>query len=406
MSVELKKELGLLDVTLATIGIVIGAGIYSIIGVASKYAKNFTWISVILCSIFAICTGLSYAELGSIFNKNGGEYNITKELFNNNISSIVGIIIIVGEILLLTTVSFGLGSYLSTFIPLKIPILAGALQLFFSYLNYSGIRNSINFNNIATIIEVCGLVLIGIIGMFNINFSMFDISKLNKKALIDITISSAFLYFAYFGFDIVIELIEETKESEINIPKGLIYGISISSLLYLLVTIAAISTIGWKKLSESKSPMIDITNKLLNNKMGYVMMIVAIISMSNTLLMGSIGSSRFVQSISKDIGLPFNLDKIDETTKTPKNAIILITILSMFGLLFNNIENAAAVANFFTIILFFIVNISVILLRIKDPDRNRPFKIPLNMYDIPITSIIGTLSSILLLITLIKYKLF
>lgn len=406
MSIQLKKELNLLDVTLATVGIVIGAGIYSIIGVASKYAKNFTWISVILCSIFAISTGLSYAELGSMFNKNGGEYDVAKDIFNDNIAKFVGIIILIGEILLSTTVSFGLGSYLSTFIPLKIPILAGCLQLFFSYLNYSGIRNSINFNNIATVIEIFGLVLIALFGIFNINFTIFDISKINKKTLIDITIASAFLYFAYFGFDIVIELIEETKESEKNIPKGLIYGVSISCILYLLVSIAALSSIGWKKLSESPSPMIDITNKLFNNNFGVIMMIIAIISMSNTLLMSSIGTSRFVQSVSKDINLPFNLDKIDEKHHTPKNAIIFITILSLFGLLFKNIENAAAVANIFTIILFLIVNIAVIILRIRDPDRNRPFKIPLNIFDIPITSIIGTLSSILLIFTLIKYKLF
>lgn len=406
MSIQLKKELGLLDITLATVGIIIGAGIYSIIGIASKYAKNFTWISIILCSIVAICTGLSYAELGSTFNKNGGEYNIIKEVFNINIAKLVGIIIIIGEILLITTVSFGLGSYLSTFIPLKIPILAGILQLIFSYLNYSGIRNSINFNNIATIIEVCGLLFVGLLGIFNINTNIFDISKINTKSLSNIIVASSFLYFAYFGFDILIELIEETKESEKNIPKGLIYGVVISSCLYLLVTISALSSIGWKKLSESKSPIIDITNKLLNNKMGFLMMTIAIISMSNTLLMSSIGTSRFIQSVSKDINLPFNLDKIDEKTHTPKNAIILITIISLFGLLFKNIETSVAVANFFTIIIFFIVNIAVILLRIKDPDRKRPFKIPFNIYDIPITSVIGALSSILFIFTLIKFKFF
>jgi basic amino acid/polyamine antiporter, APA family len=406
MSIKLKKELNLLDVIFATIGIVIGAGIYSIIGIASKYAKNFTWISVILCSIFAICTGLSYAELGSIFNKNGGEYNIAKEVFNADIAKFVGILIIIGEILLITTVSFGLGSYLSTFIPLKIPILAGILQLFFSYLNYSGIRNSINFNNIATIIEICGLLFVGLLGIFNINTNIFDISKINTKTFFNIIIASSFLYFAYFGFDILIELIEETKESEKNIPKGLIYGVIISSILYLLVTISAISSIGWKKLSESKSPIIDITDKLLNNKMGFIMMGIAIISMSNTLLMSSIGTSRFIQSVAKDINLPFGLDKIDQNNHTPKNAIIFITIISMLGLLFKNIENSAAIANFFTIILFLIVNIAVILLRIKDPERNRPFKIPFNIYDIPITSIIGTLSSILFIFTLIKHKLF
>ena len=152
--------------------------------------------------------------------------------------------------------------------------------------------------------------------------------------------------------------------------------------------------------------MIDITNKLLNGKMGFLMMIIAIISMSNTLLMGHIGASRFIQSVTKDKKLPFNLDYIDEKYQTPKNAIIFITIITMFGLLLGNIENSAVIANLFTILLFFIVNIAVILLRFKDPDRDRPFKIPFNINNTPISAIIGAVSSILLIVILIKYKYF
>ena len=261
MSGKLKKELGLMDLTLSAIGLIIGAGIYSIIGISAKHAKNFTWLSVILCCIFAICTGLSYAELGVMFNNNGGEHLFAKKAFNEPLADIVAIFVFIGEILLLNTVAFGLGNYLTAFIPLKIPILAGISLLLCSYLNYSGIRNSINFNNIATILEITGLVLISTLGLFNINKNIFDLSKINKKLMFDISIGSAFLYFAFFGFDILVELIEETKNVKENLPKALIYGVGISSILYLGVTISALSTIGWKKLSESNSPMVDIATK-------------------------------------------------------------------------------------------------------------------------------------------------
>ena len=407
MSGKFKKELGLMDLTLSAIGLIIGAGIYSIIGISAKHAKNYTWISVILCCIFAICTGLSYAELGVMFNNNGGEHLFTKEAFNNNmLANIVGIFIFIGEILLLNTVAFGLGSYLTAFIPLKIPILAGISLLLSSYLNYSGIRNSINFNNIATVLEIIGLVLISVLGLFNINKNIFDLSKINTKSMFDISIGSAFLYFAFFGFDILVELIEETKNVEKNLPKALIYGVGVSSILYLGVTISAISTIGWKKLSESSSPMVDIATKLFNGNMGFIVMIIAIISMSNTLLMGNVGSSRFIQNIAKDTKFPFNLHSIDKNTNTPKNAILLITIITMFGLLFGNLENIATATNIFTIFVFFIVNICVISLRIKKPDHNRPFKIPFNINNIPITSLIGASSSIIFIVILLKYKFF
>ena len=89
MKPTLKKELNLTDVSLATAGYIIGAGIYAIIGIASKYGKNYTWISILISGISAICTGLSYSELATMFNQNAGEYIYTKEAFNGNVASMV-----------------------------------------------------------------------------------------------------------------------------------------------------------------------------------------------------------------------------------------------------------------------------------------------------------------------------
>ena len=65
---KLKKELGFIDITLATIGFIVGAGIYAIIGIASKFGKNFTWLSVLICGLLSIY-GMSYCELTTIFKK-------------------------------------------------------------------------------------------------------------------------------------------------------------------------------------------------------------------------------------------------------------------------------------------------------------------------------------------------
>ena len=88
---KLKKELGFWDVTLATAGYIIGAGIFAILGITSKYGKEFSWLSVLVCGIFASFTGLSYSELSSMFNQNGGEYIIAKETFNHTVAKIIAI---------------------------------------------------------------------------------------------------------------------------------------------------------------------------------------------------------------------------------------------------------------------------------------------------------------------------
>jgi len=401
--VKLKKELGYWDVTLATAGFIIGAGIFAIIGITAKYGKNFSWISVLICGLFASFTGLSYSELSSMFNQNGGEYIISKEAFNHNLAKIVAWFTIVTEILTLSSVSYGLGGYISTIVPFKEISIATVSLLGFGYLNYSGIRKSANYNNVSTILEIAGLLIIGFLGMSNIKKEQFDLTKIDNKYLTNIIVGAAFIYFAYFGFDATIELTEETKNSEETIPKAMLSGLGISTSLYLIVALSTVATIGWKALSESKSPMADVANHLLGGYGGKLMLGVAIISMSNTLLMGHIGSSRFLNSISRTIKLPFNLDKIDEKNSTPKNAIILVTVISMLGLLLGNLEKTVSVTNLGTLVIFFMVNLAVIVLRKKQPFRKRPFKIPFNIADIPISSVLGCISSILLMVYMIQH---
>ena len=122
-----KKTLNILDVSLATAGYIIGAGIYTIIGVASKYGKDYTWFSVILSGILAICTGLSYSELSSMYNDNSGNYIYIKEAFNQTIANYSIYIFLVGQLLIQTTVSLGLGEHLYTLIPLHPKIIASVL---------------------------------------------------------------------------------------------------------------------------------------------------------------------------------------------------------------------------------------------------------------------------------------
>ena len=392
--VNLKKTLNLLDVSLATAGYVIGAGIYTIIGIASKYGKNYTWISVILSGILAICTGLSYSELASMYNKNSGNYIYIKEAFNKTIANYSVYIFLVGQLLIQTTVSLGLGEHIHTFIPLHPKVIAGSLISLSAYLNYSGIRQAIDYNNIATILEIGGLLLISIIGFYNFDYNTFNLSSFNSE-IYPILIGASIINFAYTGYDAAIQLSEETlNESEI-IPKGMLYGIILTIILYTLVTLSATSSLGWEKLSKSKTPIADVASKMLGNHTGKIMLFIALASMSNTLLMGNISSSRFIQSISKSISLPFNLDKIDKNTRTPVNAIVIFTIVCIMTLFMGNLEKITTSCNIATVLIFILINMAVIRLRLKLPNKKRNFKIPININNIPVSAIIGIIFSII-----------
>jgi APA family basic amino acid/polyamine antiporter len=392
--VNLKKTLNLLDVSLATAGYIIGAGIYTIIGIASKYGKNYTWISVILSGILAICTGLSYSELASMYNKNSGNYIYIKEAFNKTIANYSVYIILTGQLLIQTTVSLGLGEHIHTFIPIHPKVIAGSLISLSAYLNYSGIRRAMDYNNIATILEIGGLLLISFLGFYNFDYNTFNLSSVSSE-IYPILMGASIINFAYTGYDAAIQLSEETHNESETIPKGMLYGIILTIILYTLVTISATSSLGWEKLSKSKTPIADVASKMLGNHTGKIMLFIALASMSNTLLMGNISSSRFIQSISKSISLPFNLDKIDKNTRTPVNAIVIFTIGCIITLFMGNLEKITTSCNIATVLIFILINMAVIRLRLKLPNKKRNFKIPININNIPVSAIIGIIFSII-----------
>lgn len=397
------KTLNIYDITLATAGYVIGAGIYTILGVASKYGKDYTWVSVILSGILAICTGLSYSELSSMYNNNSGNYIFIREAFGNTWAKTSIYIFLIGQLLIQTSVSLGLGEHVHTFIPIHPKLIASILIILFSYMNYSGIRQSINYNNFATILEIGGLVLISCIGFMNIN-SKISYNNIQKN-IYHILVGATILNFAYTGYDGVIQLSEETIDPGATIPQGMINGILLTIILYTLVAFSATKSIGWEQLSKSKTPIADIASTILGNKTGYFMIFIALISMSNTILMGNITASRFIQSVSTYIKIPFNLDKIDKKTKTPLNSIIIFTIISVLALVIGDLEKIATYSNIATVIIFILINLAIIKLRINKSEKKRQFKIPFNIYNIPITAVIGVIISIVFTIISVNHSL-
>ncbi len=396
------KTLTYIDVLFTTIGYIVGAGIFAVIGTATKYGKQFTWLATILCLLLVVPTGLSYSELASVFKTNAGQYYYVKETMNDNMALISGYTMIITQILSLTAITFALSSYANTVIKIPKMMLSSIILLIVAFINYCGIRNTMHFNYFCTSVEIIVLLFLGLFGLKNVSPKMFDVSELTKDKMHNLIFATAILSFAFVGFELTTELTEETINPEKNIPAALLSGVGVSTLLYFLIIISSIGAIGWKRLASSSAPLADVANKIIG-KLGYnIVFIVAIISMFNNILIGHVSTTRTIQAMSRNVKMPFNLDKIDEQTKTPLNAIILVTLFSIFGLCMGNLENSVIITNITTLILFLFVNVSVILLRIQKPNVERKFKIPFSVNNIPISAILGIFSTLLLLTILVK----
>src|SRR3989344_1592577 len=124
---ELNRTLGLFQVTIAGVGIILGAGIYALLGVAAQYSGNATWLAFFISSFVALFTGLSYAKLSSIYSGDSGEYDYVKDTVGKKFAFLIGLSMIAAGIVSASTVALGFAGYFTSIVP--IPFLLGALLL-------------------------------------------------------------------------------------------------------------------------------------------------------------------------------------------------------------------------------------------------------------------------------------
>ena len=392
--VELKRELGLFEVTLSGIGIILGAGIYALIGKASGLAGNSLWLSFAISALIAIFTGLSYAELSSMFPKASAEYEYTAHAFGKRLAFIIGWLIILSGAIGASTVALGFGGYFKVLFSMPIITSAFVLIIALSFLLFLGIKESALFAVIATLIETAGLLIIIFIGVPYLGKVDYFEMPMGMAGVFQ---AAALVFFAYTGFESIVKLSEETKSPEKTIPKGLILAILISVVLYILVAISAVSVVGWENLSRSDAPLADIAFSAFGSNAFIMLTIIALFSTANTVLLMMLGSSRIMYGMANSFHLPSILSRVHFLRRTPWIAIMITALLSLLFIFAGNIAFVANVANFTLFVTFFVINASMIVLRYKEPDVKRPFRVPFTIGRFPLLAFLGILFSVFML---------
>ncbi len=393
---KLKRTLGLAECVFFGVGSILGAGIYTLIGKVAGLSGNFIWLSFLIASVAALFTAFSYAELSALFPKAGGEYMYAKKAFGKSTGIFLGIIISLNGIISGATVAVGFSGYLFTLTGINIMAGALAIIVLIFAVNVAGIRQSSVVNIIFTLIEAAGLLFV-IYSAFpsirNINYLTLPPGGYNS-----IIAASALAFFAYIGFEEIVKLAEETKNPEKNIPRALFIASTIVIVVYSLVAICAVSTIPYEELGKSESPLADIIGKKSGKTGVIIISMIALFSTSNTILSNMLGSSRVLLNMSRETKILNQLSRISPKRKTPLAALLLILIIMCAFALIGNIETIARIATIFIFITFIIVNLSVIVLRLREKEMKRPYRIPLNVKNIPVMSVLGILMTLLLLV--------
>jgi amino acid transporter len=280
--VPLKRELGLLEVTLSGTGIILGAGIYVLIGQAAGLAGNAVWLSFAFAALIAVFTGLSYAELASMFPTAGAEYDYVANAFHQRLAFVIGIMVILSGVVGAATVSLGFAGYFTSFTGFPLIPVAVALLLGLGFLTAWGIRESTRVAIVFTLMEVGGLV--GIIAIGLPHFGSVNYLEM-PSGLSGVFAGAALIFFAFQGFEEMVKLSEETRDPEKNIPRGLIFALIITIVLYLLVAVAAVGAVGFMSLASSPAPFAEIASTYLGTGGSTLFTIIALFATANTVLL-------------------------------------------------------------------------------------------------------------------------
>jgi len=401
---RLRKSIGLFQAVLYGTGLILGAGIYVLIGDVAGIAGNAMWISFALAAAIASFTGLSYAELSSMFPKSAAEYVFVKNAFGNNLFAFVaGWLIIFVAIVSAAAVAIGFAGYFVSFVPQADRVLAAAaLVAVLSAINFIGIRESIWTNAAFAIIEVAGLVIIigaGLLLGFPESTNYYEmppgVTSL-PLAFGAIVGAAGLIFFAYFGFENLANIAEETKNARRTIPVALVVSIAVTTVIYIMVAASAVALVGWEALSQSDAPLAFAAEKVFGRPGVIMLASIGLFATTNTVLMLLVAGSRIIFGMAAERALPFSLSAIHPRTRTPSKAVIAAMALTMAVVAVSSgrIDAVARVAVFGIFMVYTFVNLSLIWLRYRKTELERPFRSPGRIGRFPVLAGLGLVTSL------------
>jgi APA family basic amino acid/polyamine antiporter len=393
---QLERSLGLAEVTLMSVGIILGAGIYVLIGEAAGLSGNSLWLSFVIAALVASFTGLSYAELSSRYPEAGAEYVYVKQTFGSRVAWLIGWLIVIGGVVGSAAVAIGFGNYFSAvFDTPTLAVSLGAL-IIISIILIAGIKETAFFTIIFTLIEAAGLFIIIIIGMPEIGSVDYTEMAHGFSGVLE---AGILIFFSYIGFESITRLAEETRDAGSNIPRAIVLSIGITTILYILVGVTAISVVGWEALAEADAPLALVAKEVFGEESFLLLSLIALFSTFNTVLVMLLSASRMVYGIADQNALPRLFLRIWPKTRTPWVAIVAVTGSAILFLSLGDLKTIANLTNFTIFVVFITVNASVIALRYRDP-VTRGFRVPISVGTMPILPLLGILTCLFMVVNL------
>ncbi|MBI1685414.1 amino acid permease [Caulobacter hibisci] len=437
---SLHRSLGPIQLTLLGVGAIIGTGIFVLTAAAAQKAgPGMIWSFVIagaVCAIAALC----YSELASMVPVSGSAYTYSYAVMGEPLAWMVGWALILEYAVAASAVSAGWSGYflglIENALGFQWPVLlkagpAWSMNGFIPVADFSA--GIVNVPAIIVALAVTALLVVGTTESARVNAVLVAIKVTALTAFIILTIpaiksgnfspfapngwfgphgttgmgivgAAASIFFAYVGFDAVSTAAEETKNPQRNVPIGLIGSLALCTVFYLLVASGAIGAIGAQpvlgadgsavqpgsaafqaacslaansdRLVCSNEALAHVLREINWPVVGNLLGLAANLALPSVILMMIYGQTRIFFVMARDGLLPEKLASIHPKFKTPHIVTMVTGVFVAIAAAFFPVGQLADISNSGTLFAFFMVAIAVMVLRVKDPNRPRPFKTP------------------------------
>jgi amino acid transporter/mannitol/fructose-specific phosphotransferase system IIA component (Ntr-type) len=385
---ELKKELGLIDVFCLASGAMISSGLFILPGMAHARAGPAVIASYFLAALFALTGLLSQAELVSAMPKAGGTYFYVKRTMGPAMGAVDGLVTWFSLTLKSAFALVGMAAFTAYIIDLDVRLIAMALCAVFVTLNLFGIKEASKVQVALVIGLFAALVLFIVRGAPSVTVE--NLAPFSPHGLGAVMSTAGFVFISYGGLLKVASIAEEVRDPGRVVPMGMILSLLVVGLLYVVVVFVTAGVMDDHMLNVSITPISDAAAVFLGGRGRIVLGIAAIFAFVSTANAGIMAASRYPLALSRDKLLPGLLGRVNERFKTPHFAI-LFTGMVMAAFLFLKLDMLVKAASAVMILTYSFSCLSIIILRESRLQNYQPvFKSPLYPW-IQIAGIAGSI---------------
>jgi amino acid transporter len=344
------------------LGVTIGAGIFALIGEIVRIAGDHAPMAFLVAGLIAGATGLSYALLVGVYPRAAGEAVFVKIGIGSVAGRLVGIGVTLTAIISSAVITIAFGGYLGTLIPVARPVMVVGLLVVLATVAWLGVRESVAFAAVITVLEVGTLLVIALSGspMLADAALLLRVTTppVDSLAWAAVFSASIIAFFAFVGFEDLENMAEETIDPKKVVPKAILLTLLVTVILYALITTIAVALPDREALTSSSAPL-AVLFESVTGWSGKPVAAMAAIAMINGILIQIVMASRVVYGMAAEGLVPAWLGKIDARRQTPARAIVLITMCVALLALGLPLVHLAQATSIVTLSVFTLVNLAL-----------------------------------------------